>query len=233
MNKAQIRKNRDGYIGLKRVTAFLAAIGLWAVSVYFSYKGFEFESTTVLWFGLVMALVVTVVELVFNTKISQLNPTLLFTGVICYIYGIYTNVTGFYVLQHGDSLAGFFSGTNWLIPTFAGFVSEVLPEALLAWAIGAYDSGDLIGNIGEMFSDAKDSIPQQSPAYQNKSQQSYRPPMMPSGKQEKQTGERNQNSFQQKPEPKYHPMGMSGQKENLGDFFKRNAETKYAKLKED
>lgn len=137
------------YTGLKRVLAVVAAIGLWGVSMYFSYKGFEFESTQILWFGIVMALVVTVVELVFNTKIRQLNPTLLTAGVICYIYGIYTNITGFYFLQHGI-IEGFFSGTNWLIPTFAGIISEVLPEALFAWGVGAGGAGDFIGNLGEM-----------------------------------------------------------------------------------
>jgi len=142
----------DKYLGLKRLLATTAAVGLWGVSMYFSYKGFEFESTEILWFGIVMALVVTVVELVFNTKISKLNPTLLGAGILCYMYGVYTNVTGFYVLQHGE-LIGFFTGTNWLIPVFAGVVSEVLPEALFAWGIGAFDDGDLIGNIAEMFSD--------------------------------------------------------------------------------
>ena len=141
---------KDKYSGMKRLLAIVAAIGLWSVSMYFSYKGFEFESTSILWFGIVMALVVTVVELVFNTKISKLNPTLLGAGILCYLYGTYTNITGFYVLQHGE-LAGFFSGTNWLIPCFAGIVSEVLPEALFAWGIGAQDEGDLVGNLSELF----------------------------------------------------------------------------------
>lgn len=154
-------KGSDSYLGLKRIMAFLAAIGLWAVSVYFSYEGFAFESTTVLWFGVVMAIVVTVVELVFNTKISQLNPTLLFAGIMCYVYGVYTNITGFYVLQHGE-LTGFFSGTNWLIPIFAGVVSEVLPEALFAWGIGAFNSGDLVGNISEMLEPSNNTSPHQT-----------------------------------------------------------------------
>lgn len=140
----------DKYVGFKRMVAFAAAIGLWGLSMFFSYKGFEFESTEVLWFGIVLAGVVTVVELVFNTKIRSLNPTLLVAGILCYIYGAYTNVTGFYILQHGN-LEGFFSGTRWLIPVFAGLLSEVLPEALLAWAIGAAGDGDLVGNVAELF----------------------------------------------------------------------------------
>lgn len=142
-------EDNEKYTGLKKMLAILAAAGLWGVSMYFSYKGFEFESTQILWFGIVMALVITVVELVFNTKIRKLNPTLLTAGVICYIYGVYTNITGFYFLQHG-TLDGFFTATNWLIPTFAGIISEVLPEALFAWGVGAGSSGDFIGNIGEM-----------------------------------------------------------------------------------
>ena len=151
------------YLGLKRLLALLAAIGLWGVSMFFSYKGFEFEATEVLWFGVVMALVVTVVELVFNTQITSLNPTLIGAGILCYLYGVYTNVTGFYILQHGD-LAGFFSGSNWLIPSFAGLVSEILPEALFAWGIGAFDDGDLVGNVAEILASDK-STPRKSTTY--------------------------------------------------------------------
>jgi len=140
----------DKYIGLKKILALIASIGLWGVSMYFSYKGFEFESTEVLWFGFVLAGVVTVVELVFNTKIGRLNHTLLAAGILCYVYGSYTNVTGFYILQRG-TLDGFFTGSNWLIPIFAGLMCEILPEALFAWAVGAARDGDLIGNVSDMF----------------------------------------------------------------------------------
>lgn len=151
---SRYEQSSDKYTGLKKLLAIVAAAGLWGVSMYFSYKGFEFESTNILWFGLVLALVVTVVELVFNTKIRQLNPTLLVAGVICYVYGIYTNITGFYFLQHGE-LVGFFTGTNWLIPSFAGVIAEVLPEALFAWGLGAGNNGDFIGNLGEMLDNKK------------------------------------------------------------------------------
>lgn len=143
--------SNDKYIGFKRMAAFVAAIGLWAVSMYFSYKGFEFDSSEVLWFGVVLALVVTVVELVFNTKIGKLNPTLLGAGILCYAYGVYTNVTGFYSLQHGIP-SEFWIGSNWFIPVFSGVITEVLPEALFAWAMKAASEGDLVGNIAEMFS---------------------------------------------------------------------------------
>ena len=143
--------NSDRYIGFKRMAAFVAAVGLWAVSMYFSYKGFEFDSSEILWFGIVLALVVTVVELVFNTKIGKLNPTLLGAGIVCYAYGIYTNISGFYALQHGVP-EEFWAGNNWFIPVFSGLIAEILPEALFAWALGAAANGDLIGNIAEMFS---------------------------------------------------------------------------------
>lgn len=148
--------SRDKYLGLKRLLAILASVGLWGVSMYFSYKGFEFESTSILWFGQVLAVVVTVVELVFNTKIKDLNMTLLAAGIVCYLYGIYTNITGFYILQHGE-LVGFFTGTNWLIPSFAGLISEILPEALFAWGWGAGQDGDAVGNIVEVFSNNQSS----------------------------------------------------------------------------
>jgi hypothetical protein len=158
----------DKYMTFKRIIAFLAALGLWVISIKFSYNGFKFDSTTILWFGFVLAAVVTVVELVFNTKIGKLNPTLLVSGIVGYIYGIYTNVIGFYILQHG-SLEGFWLGTNWVIPIFAGLIAEVLPEALLAWALRAGQEGDLLGNIFEMIfgkKTPKSSLGSSSPSYQ-------------------------------------------------------------------
>jgi hypothetical protein len=140
----------DKYIGFKRMAAFGGALALWAASMFFSYSGFKFDQTEILWFGLVLAVTVTVVELIFNTRIAKLNPTLLAAGILCYVYGVYTNITGYYVLQHG-TLEGFFTGSNWLIPIFTGLITEVLPEAMFAWAMGAAGEGNLIGNVAEMF----------------------------------------------------------------------------------
>ena len=52
---------KDKYLGLKRLLALLASVGLWAVSIYFSYSGFKFDSTEILWFGIVLALVVMLI----------------------------------------------------------------------------------------------------------------------------------------------------------------------------
>ena len=142
---------KEKYLGFKRFLALVGAIGLWGMSIYFSYNGFKFNSTTILWFGVVLALVVTVVELAFNTRVGKLNPTLLLSGILCYAYGIYTNIIGFFILQHGTA-DGFWSGNAWFIPVFAGLIAEILPEALFAWALIAGGEGDLLGNILEMIS---------------------------------------------------------------------------------
>jgi hypothetical protein len=204
-------ENNDKYLGLKRFVALIASVGLWAVSMYFSYKGFEFDSTTVLWFGTVLALVVTVVELVFNTKISKLNPTLLLAGIMAYVYGVYTNITGFYVLQHGN-LDGFFTGKNWLIPIFAGVITEVLPEALFAWSIGAHTEGDLVGNIGDLFTSGTNPV--KKSFHENtqgaKSQPESRP-MNPAVMQRISPKAGGQHPPSGQPErggePEYHPIG--------------------------
>ena len=165
---------KTNYLGFKKLLAFCAAVGLWVVSINFSYNGFKFDNSKILWFGVVLALVVTVVELVFNTKLNQLNPTLLAAGALCYAYGIYTNITGFYILQHGN-LEAFFTGSNWLIPSFSGIIAEILPEALFAWGLGAYAEGDLVGNVVDVFgSDKPKNQQNQQPQKQKFPQQHQR-----------------------------------------------------------
>ena len=78
--------------------AVLAALVCWALSMWFSYLGFAVGNTQLLWVGWVLAGVVTVVELVFNSQTGKLSLTLIAAGVICYAYGIWTNITGFWEL---------------------------------------------------------------------------------------------------------------------------------------
>ena len=131
--------------------AILGAIVCWVLSVYFSYLGFSLDNTQMLWVGWVMALVVTIVELAFNTPVHRLPLTLVVIGVICYAYGIWTNITGFWSLQHPGVPFEFFTIQS-VMPIIIGLVLEVLPEPLLMWGIMAEIDGDFLGNLSGLWS---------------------------------------------------------------------------------
>lgn len=131
--------------------AVLGALVCWVLSVYFSYLGFSVDNTQMLWVGWVMAMVVTIVELAFNTPVSRLPLTLVVIGLICYAYGIWTNITGFWSLQHPGVPFEVFT-IKAVMPIVIGLVLEVLPEPLMMWGIMAKIEGDFLGNISGLWS---------------------------------------------------------------------------------
>lgn len=139
--------NTDSLLKAKRMLAFCFSIGLILVSIWFSQQGFGIESSkSVLWLGWFLGATVTVIELVFNTSIKDLNPTLVGAGILAYAYGVYTNVTGLHEYLDG-----------WIFSIVVGLILEVLPEPLFAWSIGVTDGGDVLGNIGELFGNSTKS----------------------------------------------------------------------------
>ena len=126
--------------------AIAASLVCWGLSMYFSYLGFKVENTQMLWVGWIMAGVVTAVELSFNTPMHKLPLTLAVIGIMCYIYGIVTNITGFWSLQHPGTPFVWFQEES-LMPIIIGFVMEVLPEPLFMWGLDVKVGGDFIGSL--------------------------------------------------------------------------------------
>lgn len=162
-----MNNNIDGFLRIKKILAFFASIGLIGVSILFSQKGFGIESNdTYKWVGLFLASIVTIVQLVFNTSIRNLNPTLIGSGILAYGYGIYTNVTG---------LKEIFDG--WGMAIIVGLIIEVLAEPLFAWSVDAHSGGDVIGNIGQMLGFERSKSYQ--PKHQDERPQTYKPTYPP------------------------------------------------------
>ena len=130
--------------------AVMGALVCWGLSMYFSKEGFSVGNTVMLWVGWVLAGIVTVVELVFNSPTQKLSLTLIVVGILCYVYGIWTNVTGFWELQHPQVEFVIFS-TQSLLSWFVGFIIEVLPEPLFMWGIAAAFDGDFLGNLAGLW----------------------------------------------------------------------------------
>ena len=141
---------RDQYLTFLRIAAFITAIGLWLVSVYFSADGFGIEVPSVAWIGIVLALSVTVIELVFNRDGVHHNYTLILTGLAAYAYGIYTNIIGILAAQ-GNNMS--FSGAV-IFPVILALFLEIVPEPLMLWALMGVNFDDL---LSKMFSKQESS----------------------------------------------------------------------------
>ena len=133
-------RTEDKLLRFKRILALIVSLGMAALSVNYSKNGFGIESNEqVLWIGWFLGITVNVIEMVFNTNVRNLNPTLIVAGVIAYAYGLWTNITGFHGIMN-----------SWGFSVIVGVLVEVLPEPLFAWAIGVTSGGDVIGNLGEL-----------------------------------------------------------------------------------
>lgn len=132
--------NDDALLRIKRILAFVVSIVMAGISVWFSKNGFGIESKErLLWLGWFFGMTVNVIEMVFNTNIKKLNPTLIAAGVMAYIYGTYTNVVGFHGIMN-----------SWAFSSIVGILVEFLPEPLFAWSIGVTGGGDVVGNVIEL-----------------------------------------------------------------------------------
>lgn len=181
--------------------AIVGALVCWGLSMYFSKEGFSVGNTVMLWVGWVLAGIVTVVELVFNSPTQKLSLTLIVVGVLCYLYGIWTNVTGFWELQHPSVEFVAFS-SNSILSWFVGFIMEVLPEPLFMWGIASAFDGDFLGNLTGLWSG---KLPY-AQAGQEQSSMEHR--QQPSQPQMHPMGFMPQNNKQQKYQPKHRPTFM-------------------------
>lgn len=143
----------SNFIGLdgRHKLAILAAAMAWYFSIMFSQTGFALSAPKTQWMGWALAGIVTTVELVFNSSTRKLSWTLIITGGLCYIYGIWTNVTGFWEYQYPSIAFDIENQATWL-SVFVGAILEILPEPLFMWGIGSAYEGDLIGNIVGLWS---------------------------------------------------------------------------------
>lgn len=132
--------NEDTLMRIKRLLALIVSLTMAGVSVWFSRNGFGIETKEqVVWIGWFLGATVNVIEMVFNTSIKKLNPTLIGAGILAYIYGTYTNIVGFHGIMD-----------SWAFASVVGILVEFLPEPLFAWAIGVTGGGDVVGNIIEL-----------------------------------------------------------------------------------
>ena len=173
--------------------AILAAIASWGLSIKFSQEGFALGSPNGAWIGWVLAGIITVVELAFNSETKKLSQTLIITGLLCYFYGVWTNITGFWDYQNPGMIFELFN-TKSILSVLVGSVLEILPEPLFMWGLGARFEGDLVGNVVGLWSgNLQPATPEKPKQYQTnnsplishlpRNEQTHRPAPRPNNNQ--------------------------------------------------
>lgn len=137
--------NEKRYEQLIHLLAAGVAIVLWFVSVQFSVDGFKFALPHFAWIGYVLAISVTVIELVFNEEGMQHSLTLVAVGLLAYLYGVVTNIIGIWAAQGAPDIA-----TNPIaivFPAVLGFFLEIAPEPLLLWGLMGTGARDFLEHL--------------------------------------------------------------------------------------
>ncbi len=134
---------------LLRIFALGSSVLGMYISAQFSVDGFEFQVDDRVWIGWGIAIILIVIESVWQ-KFGN-NTTLFILAVTCYIYGIFTNVAGIMGNRGG------YDNNPWslIVPIVFGILLEVFPEPVLAWAISGDTSSDPLGKFLERLDDDK------------------------------------------------------------------------------
>lgn len=133
------------YEQLIHLLAMGVALVLWFVSVQFSADGFKFVLPKFAWVGYVLAISVTIIELVFNEEGMNHSLTLVAVGLLSYAYGVVTNIIGIWAAQGSPDVAS--NPVGLLFPILLGFFLEVAPEPLLLWGLMGTGARDFLAHL--------------------------------------------------------------------------------------
>jgi hypothetical protein len=137
---------KEHYMKFLRMLAVATAAVLWAISVSFSVDGFNIQVKDMVWVGVVLALSVTAIELIWNKSGMGMSLTLVMGGLLAYAYGVYTNIIGIMGAQGISDPMNQMGAAAFAV--ILGLVLEILPEPLFVWGlVGDEVSGDLLSNI--------------------------------------------------------------------------------------
>ncbi len=133
------------YEQLVHLMAIVVAIVLWFISVQFSADGFKFALPRYAWVGYVLAIAVTVIELVFNEEGMNHSLTIVAVGLLSYAYGIVTNIVGIWAAQGSPDVAA--NPVAIVFPALLGLFLEIAPEPLLLWGLMGTGARDFLGQL--------------------------------------------------------------------------------------
>lgn len=161
--------NKAIYEKILRFLALISSVVMMTISAQFSVDGFAFQSPEKIYTGWMLAVILIVVELIFNNNPPDIEANdpmdarrayiLLIAGLVAYGYGIATNISG---ILHSGKMPD--SPFDYIVPVALGLFIEIVPEPLMMWALltnsrpskssytpPAYKSSNSSGGSGRKF----------------------------------------------------------------------------------
>lgn len=138
-------KRYRGWNSIIRISGFLAAIVGMYISAQFSVDGFSIQVPDRTWVGWGLVIILIVIQSAWQ-RFGD-NLTIFALAMICYVYGITTNVIG--IMGNRGGAQDFW---DYLIPVIFGILLEVFPEPFLAWSISGDTSSDPLKKFVERWS---------------------------------------------------------------------------------
>jgi hypothetical protein len=134
-------KRRTKWNGLLRLLAIAGSLLGMYLSAQFSVDGFRFTVDDRAWIGWAMAGILIVIQFIWQRFGG--NLTLLVLALVCYLYGITTNVVG--MIHNRGGYDG--NPMSLVVPVVFGLMLELFPEPVLQWAISGDTSSDPLGKF--------------------------------------------------------------------------------------
>ena len=230
--------NKDKYDQLVRLCSLLASVLMLWISATFSQSGFAFTQPGKEWIGWALAIILIVVEIVWNKKGAKHGVTLYVGGLACYVYGLYTNILGILVTsgQAPAEVGGWLTiiasfvtlAISHPVALIGGIMLELLPEPLLVWSLtGDSLQADPLAHMADWKFGTKSRTPTAMEHQVAGSRQSpsrpYQSPDLRPASQVRRPAPRT-SGYSSVSEPTYHPVTSYGQM-NLRDLNAEDDET--------
>lgn len=132
--------NRGSYEAILKILAVVSSIVMMFISAQFSVDGFAFQNPDKIYIGWMLAVILIIVEMIFNNANSlgdahdpqeaRRMTILLVAGLVAYGYGIATNISG---ILHSGRMPD--SPFDYIVPIALGLFLEIVPEPLMVWAL--------------------------------------------------------------------------------------------------
>lgn len=141
----------EGLVKIKRLASLLCGAGFMIVGGYFSATGFGFRNENMVILGVVLAIAVAIIEMIFQNDGNKDNDTITLFGIGVYFYDWFTNFVG--ILLAYNITSNFTNPDNFpemFMAFWAAVMFSWLPEPMISWGLTGKAETDFVKRIKEM-----------------------------------------------------------------------------------
>lgn len=141
----------DGWYRAKRFMSLLCGLSFMVLGGYFSAVGFGIKNPDLFIVGVVFAIAVVIIEMIFQNDGTKHNKTLTIFGIFVYAYDWFTNFLGLMVAY--NITTNFFSSDNLpelFMASVAAIMLSWLPEPMVSWGLTGHADTDFVGRLLEL-----------------------------------------------------------------------------------